>query len=222
MSHEDKFETFALAINPPLIPLRRRQMEVRPLPRFLDLVSFKEGESFTVTIPTARRTWWIVGTVCIVGAWFMLIPVMYLFSWGEGSFDNRGRYTPPDFMLFLFNVLLALLLAATWYIARLIYPRITITANHDTITVHNRAYAFAKSGGFRIGYSLGGVERVSRQGFYGGFRISYGTWGDDLPFMVRHYYAPAYVIFLNDLLQAIEPQDTPDKMAESGIKTVLF
>ena len=110
----------------------------------------------------------------------------------------------------------------TWVILRAVYPRIRIRADEKGITVHDRVYSWDKAQGFRLGYSLGGVEREDTQWRYSGLRMAYGNWGDDLPYMVRHYYAPAYIVFLNGLLENIAPRGPADDAAETGIKPVLF
>ena len=208
-------------IKPPLPAPSTRRIGMRDLPRFLTVEDCEEGQRFTITIPTARRTWCWVAMLGVAALWVLVIPVLLAWSSLGWYTDNRGNFYDASFSYGRFLLGMAFLVAVAWAAWWWAFPRIRITADHENIRVHNRIYAWGRAEGFRLGYSLGGVERVDKQGPYAGLRLAYGPWGDDLPFLVRHYYAPAYVVFLNDALKAIEPR-TPDTVAESGIKPAMF
>ena len=127
----------------------------------------------------------------------------------------------PSFAWGPFVLGVAALIAATWVVWWAAFPRIRITADQKEIRVHGRQYGWDTAKGFRLGYSLGGVERTDSQGFYAGLRMAYGPWGDDLPFMVRDYYAPAYIMFLNQALQSVQPRAV-DIPTDSVVDRIVF
>lgn len=194
------------SIKPPLSASSTRRIGMRDRPRFLTVEDYEEEERFTIIIPTARRTWWIVAILGLLALWIVGLPSLGFLSVIDGSYDNRGRWTSPSFSWGLFLFGFAVLIAVTWVVWWWAFPRIRVTADHENIRVHNHIYAWDRAEGFRLGYSLGGVERKDSQGFYAGLRMAYGPWGDDLPFMVRDYYAPAYIMFLNQALQSVQPR----------------
>ena len=219
--HEGKaVEGLSQRIKPPLTAPNPIKIGVRELPRFLTVPQFTKGESFTIIIPTARRTWWWVLGFVVVGLWLVLVPMIFYASIG-GGYDARGNWSAPAVNPVTFALWLLPLLGLTWVVWWWSFPRIRITADHEKIRVHDRVYDWDKAGGFRMGYSIGGIERSDEQGPYAGMRMAYGPWGDDLPFLLRKYYAPAYIMFLNQALKEIEPR-TPNTMAESGITPALF
>lgn len=212
-------EKLWLRLKPPLRAAVSFPVALRNVPRFLNVSEFEEGQRFTITVPTARRTWWVVALVAVIGLWVALTPVIFFASF-SGGYINRS-YVEPYFNPLLFGLYLLPLLAATWAAWWWAFPRIRISADHEFIRIRGRQYDWDRARGFRLGYSLGGVERQDKQGPYSGLRMAYGPWGDDLPFLVRNYYAPAYVLFLNDALKAIEPR-TATSAADNGIKPVMF
>lgn len=220
--HRDPWESFWLRLKPILPAVSARTIHQRPLPRFLTVADFIDGKRFSITIPTARRSWWFWSLLFLAIMWLMIAPLIFTWSINVPFYDNRGRYYSASFNYGTFLFGLAVLIGVTWLVWWRAFPRIKITADHQAVQVHNRIYPWSEIQGFRLGYSLGGVEREAKQGPYSGLRISHGPWGDDLPFLVRHYYAPAYVLFLNDALQSIQPRDTADAMAEAGIKPAMF
>lgn len=214
------FEKLWLWLKPPLHASVVLPVGLRELPRFLTVSDFAIGDSFTIVIPTARRTWWIVAIFGLLALWSLALPLLVALSSSDGGWNSRGGYNEPNFSVILFILGLGLLIGVSWSVWRWAFPRICITADHEAIRVHGRKYDWSSAKGFRLGYSLGGVEREDKQGPYAGLRMAYGPWGDDLPFMIRHYYAPAYIVFLNDALRVVEPRATA--AAESKINTVMF
>ena len=217
----DKYEAFQRRIKPPLVAADRTEIAKRPVPRFLHVERMEEGVGFSITIPTARRTWWTVGILVIFAVVTAGPPFVATQSVFGNTWTGRG-YSELYFSWPAFLTYLAILAALVWAVWWVCFPRIRITADHEGITVHNRLYPWHTARGFRMGYSLGGVERSDKQGPFIGLRVAYGPWGDDLPYLVSQYHAPAYVMFLNEALQQVEPNSDTDKKTEAGVKPVLF
>ena len=215
-------ERLWLRLKPPLRAPVALPVGVRELPRFLTVPDFTAGDSFTVVMPTARRTWWVVAVGGLLALWVVTLPLLVPLSFAGGFYDRGSNaYVDAYFNPLLFALYLLPLLGVTWAVWWWAFPRIRITADQKEIRVHGRRYAWDKATGFRLGYSLGGVERKDSQGFYAGLRMAYGPWGDDLPFMVRDYYAPAYIMFLNQALQAVEPRSV-NISTDSVVDRIVF
>lgn len=217
----DRLETALVRLKPPLPVLWRRRIVPRDVPRFLRVVRFDQGQGFTITIPTARRTWWFWVSLAVVGLWLLLVPVAYFAAW-QGPVVVNNRWVEGGFSVMQFVLSLLPLVAVTWAAWWWAFPRITVTADPETITVQGLTYDRATAQGFREGYALGGVERISKQGLYRGLRLQYGPWGDDLPFLVRYYYSAAYIVFLNDALEAVRRVDPADMAAVTGRRPAVF
>lgn len=214
------FEKVWMRLKPPLRAPVALPVHLRELPRFLTVSDFTAGDSFTIIMPTARRSWWFLAILGLFALWAIALPLLVPLSISGGSWNGRN-FVEPYFNPLLFVMWLALLLGATWAVWWWAFPRIRITADHEAIRIHGRRYDWDKAKGFRLGYSIGGVEREEKQGPYSGLRMAYGPWGDDLPFMVRNYYAPAYIIFMNQALQSVEPRAT-DISTESVVDRIVF
>lgn len=201
----------------------KKDIPIRPLPRFFELREYVEGQSFKAVIPVVRPSWFIFGAIALFFLWFAVLPYISIMSYWGGFYTSRGSFRPPSFSYPTFLVGVALCIVATWLIiTQLIIRRIVIAADHSKIVVHDRVYYWQNAEGFRLGYSVGGVERVDKIWAYQGIRMSYGPYGDDIPFMVHYFYAPVYVVLLNQLLSAVQPRTVADRTAETGIKEVFF
>ena len=225
MKHEDKFEALMLRINPPR-KYSQTDAAIRPHPRFADLSEFSKGESFTASIPTVIKTWWVVGLFAIAALWIVLPPIGITMGFIEGFYDNRGRFTRGYYNPMPIIITIGILLAATYAILRAIFPRITITATRDGISVGKYRYSWDNAEGLRAGYSVGGVEKSDEQGFfwfkYKGLRMAYGQWSHDLPYMVSDYYSAAYVVWVNQLLETIQTNPETVNDAAAGIKQQMY
>ncbi|WP_162176406.1 hypothetical protein, partial [Sulfitobacter donghicola] len=163
------FEALMLRINPPR-KYSLTDAAIRPHPRFADLSEFSKGESFTASIPTVIKTWWVVGLVVIALLWMTLPPLGFALGFVEEEWGHvRGRwqklngaYWSPVPIVLMF----AALGAASYGIWRLIFPRIAITATRDGISVGKYRYSWDNAEGLRAGYSVGGVEKSDEQGFF--------------------------------------------------------
>jgi len=213
--HKDRFEAFMIRVKPTLRPAQKAEVAERIVPRFLRVEEYKEGQNFSITVPAVRRTWWWLGLFALVGMWLVFVPIIAV-----ASVDASGYYVSINYSGFAFWI--AALVAVSVIVWMLLFPRIRITADPQRITVHDRVYDWKTAQGFRIGYSVGGVERTDKQGGFSGFRMAYGPWGDDLPFLLPTYYAPAYVMFLNEALEGVQPRSAYEQAGETGIKPVLF
>lgn len=225
MKHEDKFEALMLRINPPR-KYSLTDAAIRPHPRFADLSEFSKGESFTASVPTVIKTWWVVGLFAIAALWLTIIPMLIVWSTRGWYTDNRGNFFEASFSYTSFLLGVAVLLAATYAILRAIFPRITITATRDGISVGKYRYSWDNAEGLRAGYSVGGVEKSDEQGFfwfkYKGLRMAYGQWSHDLPYMVSDYYSAAYVVWVNQLLETIQTNPETVNDTAAGIKQQMY
>jgi len=220
MKHEDGFEAFMLRVNPPQTS-PPTDAPIRPYPRFASLPEFTQGEGFLATIPTVRRSWWIVGLLGIAALWLTFIPVGIGLSFVAPTWERNGYFTPIPLL-----IAIGVLVAVSYAILRAIFPRIKIMADRSEIRVGKFRYDWNTAAGMRVGYSIGGVERSSEQGFlwfqYTGMRMAYGQWGHDLPYMVSSYYSVAYAAWINQLLETIQHDRESVNDAAAGIKQELY
>lgn len=219
----DRYENWFFRTFRVIEPATKKDITIRQLPRFFELREYVEGQSFKAVIPVVRASWFTFGAIALFLVWFVLLPLISFMATFSGAFDSRGGFRPPSFSYPMFIIGVLVCLGLTWLIiTQLIIRRIVIKADHSKIVVHDRVYYWNNAEGFRLGYSIGGIERSARVWNYQGIRMQYGPYGDDIPFMVHDFYAPVYVIFLNQLLSAVQPRTIADRTAETGIKEVFF
>lgn len=226
MKHKDTFEAFMLKANPPKKFIIQQDAAIRPYPRFANLSEISKGESFTASIPTVIKTWWLFGLFAIVALWLIVPPIGITMGFVEATYDNRGRYIQGYFNPMPLVITVGVLLAITYGILRAIFPRILITATRDGISVGKYRYSWDNAEGLRAGYSVGGVEKSDEQGFfwfkYKGLRMAYGQWSHDLPYMVSDYYSAAYVVWVNQLLETIQTNPETVNDTAAGIKQQMY
>ena len=224
--YKDWYEALLIRLNPPRPPIGPHvEPAVRPLPRFFQLPEFKRGERFVATIPTAVRTWWIVGLLAIAAIWFFGIPLAGWWAWIPWKIEwVQGRNIETGGYLSKFRILIALSVfaALSHLIWRLIFPRIIISADQTGIKIDRFTYSWEDAAGFRMGYAAGGVERDEKQLWYHGLRFANGPYGDDLPYMVSNYYIPVYVVLLNQLLELVHVDGSGVANQNEGIKQEMY
>lgn len=172
-----------------------------------------DGEMVKVSLPSTKRHIWIIPSLylIIVCPTALVLSVIYGFSY-------RGWSAWPLFITF---GVLALVLWGIWVLC---FPRLVIEASREGVEVGEYKFKWEHLSGLRLGYSAGGKEMENRQGPYSGFRMSYGPWGYDLPYMVRGYYSAAYVVWVNMMLQTVDhvPFEGKVNSPEEGFKKDLF
>lgn len=192
-------------------------------PRGIRVLSPPDGDHFKVSIPTARQTWWALPFVAI--PLFILIATILggILGINEGTYTSRGRYIAPYFSIVPLFVSLIIAVVGSWIVWMQCFPRVTIEADRDGVTVGKYNFDWRAIQGFRIGYSAGGVERENTQLGFQGLVLGYGPYGFDLPYMVRKYYAAYYVLWLNEMLDTIGKDDNAGAHdPKSGFKKAMF
>lgn len=187
-------------------------------PRGIRVLSPPDGDHFKVSIPTALQTWWLLPFIAIPFLAFFAISIGLAMSFVGPTFNTRGYFNP-----FPLSVGIIVTLIGSWAIWMFCFPRVTIEADRDGVTVGKYNFDWRAIQGFRIGYSAGGVERENTQLLYQGLVLGYGPYGFDLPYMVRKYYAAYYVVWLNDMLDTIGKDDNAGAHdPKSGFKKAMF
>ena len=182
-----------------------------------------DGKKVHISLPCARYGWWFIPLLFAI---FGAIPTLIL-AWALGWGTTLDRYGMPSGMywtatpMIIASVILVILI---FILLRTAYPRISIIATADEVTIGKLKFNWEHLHGLRLGYMAGGKERELRQGPFHGLRMSYGPWGYDLPYMAREYYAAAYVVWVNMMLQTIDhvPFEGRVNSLEEGFKKDLF
>lgn len=187
-------------------------------PRGVRVLTQPDGNQFKVSIPTAIINWWVVPFLLIPAFFLVILPIGVGLSFVAPSWDRGGYFNPLPVL-----IALGIVVALSWITWRLCFPRIVIEATREGVTVGKYKFDWRALGGFRIGYTAGGVERENTQGLFQGMVLQYGSYGFDLPYMVRKYYAAYYVVWLNEMLATIGANDkTGANDPQSGFKKSMF
>jgi len=184
-----------------------------------ELVSLSEGKA-VMSVRVARRTWWILP--------YLMLPITIIGSFPLGMFI--GTFANPFSMygggawqnffnaaLWLTPVALVVINLVLW---RWTQPWLQITATRDAIRMEDMLFDRKQTGGFRLGYELQMNVGVLKNGFddinlgLQGLRLSYGYWGEDLPYLVNGYHANEIVMWLNFVVGKVGSPAEPD--AQTG------
>ncbi|WP_208352870.1 hypothetical protein [Pseudaestuariivita rosea] len=216
-------------------PLSFDKVDVKPreMPNGAKIHAAQNGsdETIEVSLPTHIRTWWILPYV--LAPFLLYIAIVLGGIWGivEDSWtqDNFGRsvYNEAYFtfqpMITLIIVFSGLLFLLYW----LLNPRTRIIITSEVITIGRYCFDRKHTGGMRLGYSVqcdGETPLMfkNRQMVFAGLRMSYGPWGEDLPYMVNKYHGAEYVMWLNGLIANAKMSDIIDETVQRGHREQLF
>lgn len=83
-----------------------------------------------------------------------------------------------------------------------------VRVDRETIDVNGMLFDRKHTEGFRIGYKVEGsgdqVESWDAKGVgFKTLRLSYGPWGEDLPYMANAYHAIEYVNWMNAIIAEV-------------------
>lgn len=184
-----------------------------------------------ISIPTHLRTWWVLAYVLAPFLLLLAIGGGLLFGIVEPSWyqDSRGRNQYSEGYFTIMPLLIAIV--ATIIVLLLIYyatnPTTKITITPKTITIGKYRFEREHVNGMRMGYEVSydnGTTSpfVQSQIFFTGLRISYGPWGEDLPYMVSKYHGPEYVNWINSILDYVGSPEPRATAPEEGRREQRF
>jgi hypothetical protein len=209
---------------------------VRQMPKGTRLIESNPGKSVTLEFKAAVRFWWKVP--------YLLIPVCLaapfigatVAGWmaaeaaSNRSYEDNQRYGYIDVAeaafqggLWLTIAMIALAIAI-FFFSR---PWVRLHADHGTIQVGGMRFDRGQFGGMRIGYEIETGGAMLKNDFHDldiglqGLRLVYGPWGEDLPWLVNRYHAPAIVLWMNvQIDSSAAPRSRP--ISETGNRPEIF
>lgn len=105
---------------------------------------------------------------------------------------------------------------------------VTVIAQEDKIQFGHKVYDRRYFGGMRIGYTVDTNDGSLKEHFldqqmgYAALRLTYGRWGEDLPYLVNKYHAPEIVIWMNELIASVGAPPPKDIDASQGLRGQIF
>ncbi|WP_208348989.1 hypothetical protein [Pseudaestuariivita rosea] len=132
---------------------------------------------------------------------------------GWENFENRSGNArwDPNFWpyvltgMFWTTAVLLTLPVIAYFMTRI---QLQITVNEDAIYVRGKRYDRAFSDGMQVGYSIQSSEGLKNDFFdistgLMALRLTYGPWGEDLPYLVNKYHSAEIVVWINSIIHAI-------------------
>jgi len=219
MVEKDFWHKILDRINRPAIFPLKTQATYRDKPYRAEVHHEPDGQKVSVSLPCARQ-WWIFAPYL-----FLVLacpPILFTtVSMGVGlNYRTGSMYWNP----LPFFIALAVCLVVLFLLLRIAYPRIMIVGTTEGVTVGKYKFDWDKADGLRLGYTAGQRE-ISHEHFgYTAFRMGYGPWGFELPYMAANYFAPAYIVWVNMMLQTVRHVPDAERInnAEEGFKKDLF
>lgn len=105
---------------------------------------------------------------------------------------------------------------------------VVIIAQPDKIKFGDKTYDRQHYGGMRMGYSVSTEDNALKNDFFdqsmgmSALRLSYGRWGEDLPYLVNKYHAPEIVIWMNEHINAVGAPAPRDNAPSEGRRQQSF
>lgn len=105
---------------------------------------------------------------------------------------------------------------------------VTVIAQEGKIKFGDKVYDRRHFGGMRIGYTVDSTDGSLKEHFldqqmgYAALRLTYGRWGEDLPYLVNKYHAPEIVIWMNELIDEVGAPPPKDVDASQGLRGQIF
>lgn len=156
-----------------------------------------------------------------VGAWFG-------FQIYKSSVPAYYMQAGPALYASLTGAFIALVLcivAAIWSYFKN-RPNVKVEITPEFIRYGDMLFDRQFEDGMTIGYQTGEAElkaNITDKKFgVTRLRLRYGSWGEDLKYMVNSYYAAEIVIFLNDVIGGVGAEEETGDNADKGQKTELL
>lgn len=203
-----------------------RYVPVRKSPKGT-VLEHQTKDSVTLSFKAAIRFWWMLPYALLVVTVLGSLP-LGLFI---GTFLNPFELWQAQAWQTFFNISLfftpVLLLAATIISLRLTQPWVRLVANREHIQVGSLVFQRKLYAGMRLGYEIKTTNGILKNDFHDlsiglqGIRLSYGLWGEDLPYLVNGYHANEIVLWLNmKISETAAPVQAP--LSTSGDRQQTF
>jgi hypothetical protein len=207
------------AVPPPRVSPDRFE-KVRETPKGTRLVKLREGEFVVLKFRAAIRFWYLVAFAAVPAVFVLGGPIGFaaslIFRTGPYGLPNTGAY----FWVFVILSVLA-------YLAiRRAYPWVTLIATPQYIKVGKLYFDRGHYGGMRTGYEISTSAGLLKNDFHDlgiglvALRLSYGLWGEDLPYLVNRYHGAEIVIWMNYMIGLAEAEKEPSP--QTGVRSQQY
>lgn len=215
--------------------LLRGRIKPRPRPVGIRKVMVNpEGDQVSFEVKTAVRFWWAAMPPLVFLASLPVVFVVAPFlGHAMSARDRYGRIETNMIPTVMIVALIIALLALVWSV-RSTRPWVRIVATEEEVSLprpfnkgimrFDRQYFY----GMRIGYSIqteaGVLNNRFTDGNFGlsGLRLAYGTWGEDLPYLVNGYHASEIVVWMNLVMGGVNDAAPKAHAPEVGIVEEVF
>jgi hypothetical protein len=209
-------------------------LPLREIPKGAKLVAVEDRASVTVELPSAIQYWWTLP----YGAAPALFFIAYLPLGGIlGGMLAVQSSALLGFVWAGLGVVLAVFAGVmTFFILRrLTHPKIRIHVTQEAVHLgklmipRDANFGGIWAGGEQTaqresdGKSMHPVTSFKREGMmWTELRVSYGRWGETLPYMMPKDEAYDYVLWLAEILEWVSKPDARENIPEAGIRAQAF
>lgn len=100
------------------------------------------------------------------------------------------------------------------------FPMVEVRVNPETIKVGGYLFDRRYTGGFRIGYEMESPDKSFTP--MTGLRMSYGPWGEDLPFLVSKNRSVEMINWMNQAIDHVALPDTSKNTPGASAQNEVF
>lgn len=209
-------------------------LPLRDVPKGAKLVAVNDRESITVELPTAIRYWWTfpylaAPLLCV----FVFLPV-------GGTIGVYFALQANAVLGLIWPVLggaVAILAGVMTYfgLRRLTHPKTLFHITQEAVQVgkivipRDEHFGGLWSGGEQMmqrkpeEQSMHPVKGFKDDGmFWTPLRVTYGRWGEPLPYMLPKDEANDYILWIAEILEWVSPPEERANIPEAGIRAQSF
>lgn len=190
------------------IPLEKGCSYPRETPNGTMLLE-ASSEKARIRVKSAIRYWcWVLPGALSIASLLIGIPLGAAI--GYSIFEdnpNSWQLNPVSYMVWGSIITTGLFIAVAVYSFFATRPWVLITIDPKTIRYGSYKFDRRYHEGMQIGYETGETE-LKNSFFDQSFgaqtlRLTYGPWGEDLPYLVNSYHAPEIVIWMNRIIENV-------------------
>lgn len=191
---------------------------VRKTPKGVVLVS-ASADKAVFTVKSVVRFWFWFLPIAFLAASFTIVPFI-------GSMVMATNRNIGPQMGIIFPVLLTLAAAIFAYVRT--RPNVMFSVTPNLIQYGTTKYDRKHYSGMQTGYSVQSREGLKNDVFdiaagnLTALRLTYGRWGEDLPYLVNGYHAAEIVNWMNEIIDGVGAPQRPRNDPYSGRKIELL
>ena len=203
-------------------PAPKRYVEVRKTPKGTR-IRHRSADYTILEIKCAIRFWYWFLPACAGGGVYFLPPILAAVT-----------ATRPNEIPMLWTLWTVLMIGVALVASVMTRPWVKVTVTPTDIQFGSKLFDRQHHWGMTIGYTLEGRDANGenihnlKNDFHdlslglSAIRLTYGRWGEDLPYLVNKYHAAEIIVWMNEIIAEVGAPPAPAHDIDQGRKVETF